>query len=54
MRGIKHWNILNDAECRPAAEIVDGGIDYKNATVRVTAPRGCGIKAYVQFFVDRI
>lgn len=52
VRGIKHTNNLHDAECRPTAEIINGGINYQTATVRVTAPRGCGIDSEVEFYID--
>lgn len=52
VRGIKHTNNNHDPECRPTAEILNGGINFREAVVRVTAPRGCGIDSEVEFFVE--
>lgn len=54
VRGIRHRSNLDDRECRPEAEIIDGGLNYESATVRVSAPRGCGIDSDVEFYLDRI
>lgn len=54
VRGIRHKSNLDDPECRPDAEIIDGGLNYKSAIVRVSAPRGCGIDSDVEFYLDRI
>lgn len=54
VRGIQLYNLSHDSECLPSAEIVQGALDEGNVTVRATAPRGCGVKAYVQIYYDEI
>lgn len=53
VRGIKHSDNLNDPECRPEARLVGGAIGTRNATVRVTSKRGCGINSLVEFFIEK-
>lgn len=52
IRGIKYVENADDS-CEPKAEITEGGIDQKFATVKVTSGRGCGLHSVVSFLVQR-
>lgn len=54
VRGILHENNLDDDECVPNLEIIQGGIYERNATLKVTSSRGCGIDSTVTFYGDKV
>lgn len=53
MKGIKHTETLKDASCRPVTEIIKGGVNQKQATVKVTSGRGCALNSLVEFYIER-
>lgn len=54
VRGILHENNLDDDECVPKLDIIDGGIYERNVTLQVTSNRGCGIDSKVTFYGDKM
>lgn len=53
VKGIKHMETLNDANCQPTSEIVKGGVDQNFATVKITSGRGCALNSLVEFYIER-
>lgn len=53
IRGILHENELDDDDCIPELEILEGGIYDRNATLRVRSQSGCGINSIITFYGDR-
>lgn len=51
IRGVYVEN--EDNSCVRAADITEGGIDQKFATVKVTSRRGCRLQTVVSFLVER-
>lgn len=54
-RIVKAIKYVEKAEttCPPTAEITEGGIGQKFATIKVTSGRGCGLDAIITFIVAR-
>lgn len=53
VRGIIHENLLDDDDCLPKLEIIEGGIFDINCTLRITSLSGCGINSKVSIYGDK-
>lgn len=53
IRGIVHENLLDDDDCLPKLEIIDGGIFDRNTTMKITSLSGCGINSKVSIYGDK-
>lgn len=54
IRGIVHENLLDDPDCLPQLEIIEGGIFDRNATLKISTYSGCGIKSEVSIYGDKV
>lgn len=53
IRGIVHENLLDDDDCLPQLNIVEGGIFDRNVTLRITSLMNCGINSKVSIYGDK-
>lgn len=53
IRGIEHENLLDDDDCLPKLDIIEGGIFDRNVTLRITSLSGCGIDSKVAIYGDK-
>lgn len=52
VRGISYVEKADQA-CIPTSEIIDGGIDQRFVTLKITSARGCGLHSTVTILVER-
>ncbi|XP_031620591.1 uncharacterized protein LOC116339082 [Contarinia nasturtii] len=50
IKGIVHENLLDDDDCLPKLEIIEGGIFDRNTTMKITSLSGCGIHSEVSIY----
>lgn len=53
IRGIVHENLLDDDDCLPQLDIMEGGIFDRNVTLRITSLSSCGINSKVSIYGDK-
>lgn len=53
IRGILHENELDDPDCIPELDIIEGGIYDRNVTLKITSQSGCAIDSKVMIHGEK-
>lgn len=53
IRGIVHENLIDDEDCIPVLDIIEGGIFDRNVTIKIHSQRSCGIDSKVSIYGDK-
>lgn len=54
VRSIKHDNKVDDLDCKPELEIINGGIGQHFAELSIKSLKGCAINSTVVFTTERV